>query len=200
MIRIFFLLLVFIQPFDLFSQDIDFNIRQVNGYSESFMKGMGIKINAETAQQYIFDKMDEVNNSKDSSYILYQTELISLCEAYLKRYPEVLQSDSTSDFGLSLRRESIEICKAACFFKRAQLKANQGDFSGGAEDLSETILIHRKDRTSFGIRNLRISLGLRGWDYSKLNLWTEACTDWREAVNLGDSESIEFVKKICQSK
>jgi tetratricopeptide (TPR) repeat protein len=194
--RTIIVLLLFLQSTALLAQRIEFNIRSVIGFSESFMKETGMTINSETARDYIFDKMNEVDNNPDSTNIFYRTKMIMLCDEYLKKYPEVINPDGSSSMVLSLRRSSIENTKAACYYKRAQIKVDNGDFRGGVDDLSEAILVNR-GMESFN-NNLCISLSFRGWCFLKLNERDRACKDWREAINLGDTLSIENVKNYCQ--
>jgi len=193
--RISIIIFLTFQSIFLFSQKIEFIKMKVNGFGETAEKYFG-KVDAESAKQYIVDKFNEVDESKDSTNIFYRTQMIMLCDEYLKKYREVINPDGSSSMVLYLMRSSIENIKAACYYKKAQIKVDNGDFRGGVDDLSEAILVNR-GMESFN-NNLCISLSFRGWCFLKLNERDRACKDWREAINLGDTLSIENVKKYCQ--
>ena len=193
--RISIIIFLTFQSIFLFSQKIEFIKMKVNGFGETAEKYFG-KVDAESAKQYIVDKFNEVDESKDSTNIFYRTQMIMLCDEYLKKYREVINPDGSSSMVLYLMRSSIENIKAACYYKKAQIKVDNGDFRGGVDDLSEAILVNR-GMESFN-NNLCISLSFRGWCFLKLNERDRACKDWREAINLGDTLSIENVKNYCQ--
>ena len=117
------LLIVNLNVIIIFPQKITFDKTQITGFSKSFSDRFGTKVTPESAKQYIIDKVAEVNSSGDSTNIYYRTELISLCDEYLKKYKPVMLPDSSMDFVLALMYSSIEDIKVEVLANRASIKA-----------------------------------------------------------------------------
>jgi hypothetical protein len=190
--KLFTLLLFNLSMLLAVSQEHEITIdkNKVIGYNKESEKIFGV-VTSESAKQYIVDKQYEICESKDSNNIYYQTALISLCDEYLEKY------DNSSDFVIYARCRSIEDLKAESIFKRANLKFEGEDYRGTLYDYSSSILIARK-KTSLWEKNLGILLYNRGYCYYNLNEKDSACKDWREAVDLGNYESLKLVKDYCQ--
>ena len=157
----------------------------------------GTKVDAKSAKQYIDNKYFEVIESNDSTNILYRTNLISLCDLYLKEYPEIV-IDSILDIAIYYMRQSIEGVRLVTFFERGRIKALAGDVRGGIEDMSEAIIACKKPFPPLLANKLPLFLRVRGYSYMILKQLDLACADWREAINLGDTYSLEHAKNYCQ--
>jgi hypothetical protein len=191
--KIILLILLTFQFIIVVSQKILIERWRVTGAAKEIEDVFG-QVTPASAKQYIEEKINEINVSKDSLNIFYQTEIISLCEEYLKKYTPDTES---KDWKLFLHCAFIERDLTYTYYKRATLKFNGDDFRGAKDDLSKAVIIVRKSKP-IGDEFLGSLLNFRGECHFNLNDKNLACKDWQEAVDLGNSTALEYVSKYCQ--